>query len=166
MSQFVLLLLRTEPWAGITLILWFPGGLENDPKYSSYFYPQPNKIIHRLYFLYLNSKLFFSLSVCLFVSNKRQNGWTGWARIFCGTSQDEGSQSKKNFARKSCNNCERFSSVENARNFDMISHWCAKAILRKLWRKSWFLRNSLFLFFVISSYFFKFQETIPGKDKI
>ena len=28
------------------------------------------------------------LSVCLFVSNKRQNGWTDRAQIFCGTSCD------------------------------------------------------------------------------
>ena len=28
------------------------------------------------------------LSVCLFVSNKRQNGWTDRAHIFCGTSHD------------------------------------------------------------------------------
>ena len=28
------------------------------------------------------------LSVCLFVSNKRQNGWTDKAQIFCGTSRD------------------------------------------------------------------------------
>ena len=28
------------------------------------------------------------LSVCLFVSNKRQNGWTDRAQIFCGTSRD------------------------------------------------------------------------------
>ena len=28
------------------------------------------------------------MSVCLFVSNKRQNGWTDRAQIFCGTSRD------------------------------------------------------------------------------
>ena len=28
------------------------------------------------------------MSVCLFVSNKRQNGWTNPAQIFCGTSRD------------------------------------------------------------------------------
>ena len=28
------------------------------------------------------------LFVCLFVSNKRQNGWTDRAQIFCGTSRD------------------------------------------------------------------------------
>jgi len=28
------------------------------------------------------------LSVCLLVSNKRQNGWTDRAQIFCGTSRD------------------------------------------------------------------------------
>ena len=28
------------------------------------------------------------VSVCLFVSNKRQNGWTDRAQIFCGTSRD------------------------------------------------------------------------------
>ena len=28
------------------------------------------------------------LSVCFFVSNKRQNGWTDRAQIFCGTSRD------------------------------------------------------------------------------
>ena len=30
----------------------------------------------------------FGLSVCLFVSNKRQNGWTDQAQIFCGASRD------------------------------------------------------------------------------
>ena len=30
----------------------------------------------------------FGLSVCLFVSNKRQNGRTDWAQFFCGTSRD------------------------------------------------------------------------------
>ena len=30
----------------------------------------------------------FGLSVCLFVSNKRQNGWTDRAQFFCGTSRD------------------------------------------------------------------------------
>ena len=30
----------------------------------------------------------FGLSVCLFVSNKRQKGWTNRAQIFCGTSRD------------------------------------------------------------------------------
>ena len=28
------------------------------------------------------------VSVCLFISNKRQNGWTDRAQIFCGTSSD------------------------------------------------------------------------------
>ena len=32
--------------------------------------------------------LFVCLFVCFFVSNKRQNGWTDWAQIFCGTSRD------------------------------------------------------------------------------
>ena len=31
----------------------------------------------------------FGLSVCLFVSNKRQKGWTDRAQIFCGTSRDQ-----------------------------------------------------------------------------
>ena len=30
----------------------------------------------------------FGLSVCVFASNKRQNGWTDRAQIFCGTSRD------------------------------------------------------------------------------
>ena len=30
----------------------------------------------------------FGLSGCLFVSKKRQNGWTDRAQIFCGTSRD------------------------------------------------------------------------------
>ena len=33
--------------------------------------------------------VFVCLSVCLFVSNKRQNGWTDRAQIFCGTSRDQ-----------------------------------------------------------------------------
>jgi len=28
------------------------------------------------------------LSVCLFVTDKRQNGWIDWAQIFCGTSHN------------------------------------------------------------------------------
>ena len=32
--------------------------------------------------------LFVCLSVCLFVSNKRQNGWTDRAQNFCGTSRE------------------------------------------------------------------------------
>ena len=35
--------------------------------------------------LYINLACLF---VCLFVSNKRQNGWTDWTQIFCGTSRD------------------------------------------------------------------------------
>ena len=39
--------------------------------------------------LYINlACLSVCLSVCPFVSNKRQNGWTDWAQIFCGTSHD------------------------------------------------------------------------------
>jgi len=41
------------------------------------------------------------LSVCLFVSNKRQNGWTDRAQIFCGTSRypREGLWMIKNFKK-------------------------------------------------------------------
>ena len=39
--------------------------------------------------LYINlACLFVCFGVCLFVSNKRQNGWTDRAQIFCGTSRD------------------------------------------------------------------------------
>ena len=39
--------------------------------------------------LYINlACLFVCLFVCLFESNKRQNGWTDRAQIFCGTSRD------------------------------------------------------------------------------
>ena len=31
---------------------------------------------------------FACLGVCLFVSNKRQNVWTNWVLILCGTSHD------------------------------------------------------------------------------
>ena len=37
-----------------------------------------------IFLLYINLAC---LSVCLFVSNKRQNGWTDRAQIFCGTSR-------------------------------------------------------------------------------
>ena len=36
-------------------------------------------------YLYINLAC---LSVCLFVSNKPQNGWTDRAQIFCGTSRE------------------------------------------------------------------------------
>jgi len=44
---------------------------------------------------------------------------------------------------------QRFSyvSIKNCTKFDIISHWCAKDISRNSWRKSWFLRISLFLIF-------------------
>ena len=39
--------------------------------------------------LYINlACLFVCYVVCLFVSNKRQNGWTDRAQIFCATSRD------------------------------------------------------------------------------
>ena len=38
-------------------------------------------------FIYLYINLAW-VSVCLFVSNKRQNGWTNRAHIFCGSSRD------------------------------------------------------------------------------
>ena len=41
-----------------------------------------------------------------------------------------------------------------AQNFDIISHWCAKAIPRKFWKKSWFA------YFVIFCYFVKFRDTM------
>ena len=41
--------------------------------------------IRKSLLLYINLAC---LSVCLFVSNKRQNGWTDRAQIFCGTSRD------------------------------------------------------------------------------
>ena len=46
---------------------------------------QQIKIKSSLIYLYINSACLF---VCLFVSNKRQNGWTDRAQIFCGTSRD------------------------------------------------------------------------------
>ena len=49
-----------------------------------------NRIIksNQIYiFTYLYRNL-TCLSVCLFVSNIRQNGWTARAQIFCGTSRD------------------------------------------------------------------------------
>ena len=42
---------------------------------------QANSSFH----LYINLACLF---VCLFVSNKRRNGWTDRAQIFCGTSRD------------------------------------------------------------------------------
>ena len=40
-------------------------------------------------FTYIITSIYkFGLSVCLFGSNKRQNGWTDRAQIFCGTSRD------------------------------------------------------------------------------
>ena len=50
---------------------------------KSFGHPVYNKTRHL--YLYINLAC---LSVCLFVSNKRQNGWTDRAHIFCGTSRD------------------------------------------------------------------------------
>ena len=35
------------------------------------------------------------LSVCPFVSNKCQNGWTDWAQILCGASHDPGKKDSR-----------------------------------------------------------------------
>ena len=40
-----------------------------------------------IFYMYVYCCLLF-IVVCLFVSNKRQNGWTDRAQIFCGTSRD------------------------------------------------------------------------------
>ena len=44
------------------------------------------KILHIKWYLHLSSFSIYilCLSICLFVSNKRQNGWTDPAQIFCG----------------------------------------------------------------------------------
>jgi len=43
----------------------------------------------RSIYLYINlACLSVCFGVCLFVSNKRQNGWTDRVQIFCGTSRD------------------------------------------------------------------------------
>jgi len=55
-----------------TTFSYFPGMFEN---------PAPAKSIYKF-------GLSVCLSVCLFVSNKRPNGWTDRAQIFCGTSRD------------------------------------------------------------------------------
>ena len=39
----------------------------------------------RRFYLYINLAW---VGVCLFVSNKRQNGWSDLAQILCGTSHD------------------------------------------------------------------------------
>ena len=43
------------------------------------------------------------LFVCLFVSNKRQNGWTDRAHFFCGTSRDP---------REGWSNFQKFASIK------------------------------------------------------
>ena len=47
-----------------------------------------NHLLNRIFYLYVLCVYFACLSVCPFVSNKRQNGWTDRALIFCGTSRD------------------------------------------------------------------------------
>ena len=44
--------------------------------------------VQSIYKFGLSVCLFVWVSVCLFVSNKRQNGWTDRGQIFCGTSRD------------------------------------------------------------------------------
>ena len=39
-------------------------------------------------YIYFACALFVRLGVCLFVSNKHQNGWTDPVQFFCGTSHD------------------------------------------------------------------------------
>ena len=41
-----------------------------------------------IYFIWKIYTLLVCLFVCLIVSNKRQNGWTDWTQILCGTSHN------------------------------------------------------------------------------
>ena len=64
-------------------------------------YKQTNRHPRKAKFIYTRllgrpSLYKFSLSVCLFVSNKRQNGWTDRAQILCGTSRDPGKGNDQN----------------------------------------------------------------------
>ena len=60
----------------------------------------------------------FGLSVCLFVSNKRQNGWTDRAQIFCGTSRDpRGGLWMIKFSKICLHQNSIFENFENPRNF-------------------------------------------------
>ena len=54
--------------------------------WSKQFYQRANTFKTNL--LLYKFGLSVCLSVCLFVSNKRQNGWTDRAQIFCGTSRE------------------------------------------------------------------------------
>ena len=63
----------------------------------------------------------FRLSVCLFVSNKRQNGWTDRAQILCGISQAPGKVYKwsklKKIVFKVFYFCKKNLNFENPRIF-------------------------------------------------
>ena len=64
------------------------------------------------------SDLYINLSVYPFVSNKRQNGWTDRAQIFCGTSHDprDGLWMVK-FSKICLHQNSFFENFENPRNF-------------------------------------------------
>ena len=84
------------------------------------------------------------LSVCLFVSNKRQNGWTDRAQIFCGTSRDprEGLWMIK-FSKICLHQNSIFKNFENPRIFFWKS---AKFFCYLLTRRTpaYFISNTIF----------------------
>ena len=65
-----------------------------------------------------NICIFFAcMSVCLFVSNKRQNGWTDRAPIFCGTSHGPREGFWMIEFKKIASNKIRFWKLKKPRNF-------------------------------------------------
>ena len=91
---------------------------------------QPDDIVHLWYFKLILSIYKFGLSVwvsvCLFVSNKRQNGWTDRAQIFCWTSRDhrEGLWMIKNL--KKCV-LKVFNFVKNLNSWKSAIFFCKSA---------------------------------------
>ena len=98
-KQFMSLLMNQSNRQSVTKLIF------------NFFY---NIVANRLC-LYINLAC---LGVCLFVSNKRQNGWTGEAQIFCGISRDprEGLWIVK-FSKICLHQNSIFENFENPRNF-------------------------------------------------
>ena len=90
--------------------------------WSTYFKSVLTVTIHKIDFpihLYLN---FDWVSVCLFVSNKRQNGWTDRAQILCRTSRDPMEGLWK---------WSKFKKINVFLSFHFVKFWtCAKNIVK------------------------------------
>ena len=106
-------------WAVRNILFLNPSCLSD--LFSSWRFINLNKDLYTYTFLVTSCEK-LCLFVCPFVSNKRQNGWTDQAQIFCGISHDhrEGlwmMKIKKKLCWKAFYFCKNFLNLENPQIF-------------------------------------------------